>query len=206
MLQLYEMPKEFLAVDVEGNGVRPPDLVELAVVSIKGLRVVGHPRVWLFKPDLPIERFATRIHGITNSDVSDAPNFAAYEPEIRNFFGSLPIVAHHAGVDYAVLKRKMPGWEPTIVLDTLRLARKIKPGLPTYRLGALVAQFGLDELLANSECPPHRAKYDALAAAHLFIALMDHGRRSGHESSELCLLARLTPKMEEKEPRIAQNF
>ncbi|WP_375546842.1 hypothetical protein [Streptomyces gossypii] len=37
--------------------------------------------------------------------------------------GEPPDLARHAGVDYRVLTRHLPGWEPAGVLDTLRLAR-----------------------------------------------------------------------------------
>ncbi|MFJ9782604.1 exonuclease domain-containing protein [Amycolatopsis sp. NPDC101161] len=64
----------YVVVDVEGNGHQPPDLVELAAVSIVA-GVVGVPRSWLVKPDQPISQFARRIHGITNEQVADAPVF-----------------------------------------------------------------------------------------------------------------------------------
>jgi DNA polymerase III epsilon subunit-like protein len=58
----------YMVVDVEGNGQQPPDLVELAAVSIVG-GIIGEPVSWLVKPDEPIKHFATRIHGLMNKDV-----------------------------------------------------------------------------------------------------------------------------------------
>lgn len=44
---------DYMVVDVEGNGGRPPDLVELAIVPVRqGL--VGRPACWLVRPDQPI--------------------------------------------------------------------------------------------------------------------------------------------------------
>jgi exodeoxyribonuclease X len=72
----------YAVVDVEGDGQQPPDLVELAVVPIVG-GIIGCPACWLVKPARPISPRATRIHGLTNQDVADAPAFADIEAEVR---------------------------------------------------------------------------------------------------------------------------
>ena len=61
----------YVAVDVEGNGEQPPDLVELAAVPIVA-GVVEEPASWLVKPKTSITHVAARIHGLTNDDVADA--------------------------------------------------------------------------------------------------------------------------------------
>ena len=48
------------------------------------------------------------------------------------------LVAHNAHVDVAVLRRELDGWESPEVFDTLKLARRLLPGQPSYKLGALV--------------------------------------------------------------------
>jgi exodeoxyribonuclease X len=73
----------YAVVDVEGNGQQPPDLVELAVVPIVG-GIIGQPATWLVKPIRPISSMATRIHGLTNQDVAEAPAFAEVNSEIRS--------------------------------------------------------------------------------------------------------------------------
>jgi DNA polymerase III epsilon subunit-like protein len=65
----------YVVVDVEGNGRQPPDLAEPAAVHIVG-GVIGQPVNWLVRPDEPIKHFASRIHGISNKDLADAPVFA----------------------------------------------------------------------------------------------------------------------------------
>ena len=56
---------DYVAVDVEGNGQQPPDLVELAAVPIVG-GIIGEPRSWLVRPETPIKHLATQIHGLSN--------------------------------------------------------------------------------------------------------------------------------------------
>ncbi|WP_141578092.1 3'-5' exonuclease [Actinomadura sp. WMMA1423] len=159
----------FVIVDVEGNGQQPPDLVELAAVPIVG-GVIGEPLSWLVKPDAPIKHFATRIHGLTNKDVADCPSFAAISGNVLAALDADALVAHNAHVDLGVLSRKFPGWESPEVFDTLKLARRLVPGLDSYRLGRLVEAYSLAEGLPEV-LTPHRATYDALVTARLFVLL-----------------------------------
>lgn len=159
----------FVVVDVEGNGHQPPDLVELAAVPIVG-GVIGEPMSWLVKPDAPIKYFATRIHGLSSKDVADCPPFEAVKVDVLMALSHPAIVAHNAHVDVGVLQRKLTGWEPPEVFDTLKLARRLVPGMDSYRLGNLVEAFSLDEGLSEG-LSPHRATYDALVAARLFVLL-----------------------------------
>jgi DNA polymerase III epsilon subunit-like protein len=159
----------FVVVDVEGNGQQPPDLVELAVVPIQS-GAIGEPTSWLVKPDTPIKHFATQIHGLSSKDVGDAPVFAAIADQVRSALDVPALVAHNAHVDVAVLSRKLEGWQPPEVFDTLRLARRLLRGRASYRLGTLAGEFQLGDGLPKG-LMPHRATYDALVTARLFVLL-----------------------------------
>lgn len=159
----------YVVVDVEGNGQQPPDLVELAAVPIVG-GVIGEPVSWLVKPEASIKYFATRIHGLSNKDVADCPPFEAVKVDVLLALSHPAIVAHNAHVDLGVLQRKLTGWEPPEVFDTLKLARRLVPGMDSYRLGNLVEVYSLAEGLPD-DLSPHRATYDALVAARLFVLL-----------------------------------
>jgi len=159
----------FVVVDVGGNGQQPPDLVELAAVPVVD-GVIGEPVSWLVKPDSPIKYFATRIHGLSNNDVADCPAFEAVKVDVLMALSHPAIVGHNAHIDLDVLSRKLTGWEPPEVFDTLKLARRLMPGMSGYRLGNLVESFNLAEGLPE-DLSPHRATYDALVAARLFVLL-----------------------------------
>ncbi|WP_410675532.1 exonuclease domain-containing protein [Amycolatopsis sp. cmx-4-68] len=167
----------YVVVDVEGNGQQPPDLVELAAVPIVA-GVAGEPSSWLVKPDQPITPFARRIHGIRNEQVEEAPTFAAIEAEVLKALDASILVAHNAHVDVGVLQRKLGDWECPEIFDTLKLARRLMPGRPSYKLGALVDAFDLAQDLPP-DLTPHRATYDAIVTARLFVHLA--GRRSLEE-------------------------
>lgn len=159
----------YAVVDVEGNGHQPPDLVELAAVPIVG-GVIGEPVSWLLRPDQAITPMAQGIHGIRNKDVADAPVFADIKDDVLKALDVSAFVAHNAHVDANVLRRKLPGWVCPEVFDTLKLARRFVPGQANFRLSSLIEVFQLAEGLPR-ELHPHRATFDALVAARLFVQL-----------------------------------
>lgn len=160
----------YVVVDVEGNGQQPPDLVELAAVDIVG-GAIGQPVNWLVRPDKPIKHFASRIHGIKNKNVADAPVFADIKAEVVSTLDADAVVAHNAHVDLDVLGRKLgKEWSPPEVFDTLKLARRLLPGQGSYKLGALVDAFNLASGIGE-ELTPHRATYDVLVTARIFVLL-----------------------------------
>jgi exodeoxyribonuclease X len=161
--------RRYAVIDVEGNGQQPPDLVELAVVPIAAGRI-GQPTSWLFKQSQPITLMARRVHGISNDLVAGAPPFADLEADVRGHLAGAVLVAHNAGVDVGVLRRKMPDLAPVEVLDTLTLSRRLQRGQATHRLGSLVEALHLADDLPPG-LRPHRAGYDALVTARLFVRL-----------------------------------
>ncbi|MFI7063391.1 exonuclease domain-containing protein [Kribbella sp. NPDC050124] len=165
---------EYAAVDVEGNGQNPPDLVEISIVPIQQ-GTIGQPKTWLVRPPRPITAMARRFHRITDAQVADAPTVANIVGELRESLGDRVFVAHNASVDLGVVTRSVPGYQPDRVLDTLRLARRLLPGQTSYSLGFLVDALGLD-LDFPPGLVPHRATYDALACARLLKLLMTQNR------------------------------
>ncbi|MFF5114086.1 exonuclease domain-containing protein [Streptosporangium sp. NPDC000509] len=154
---------------MEGNGQQPPDLVELAIVSIIEGQI-GDARSWLVKPPRPITPMARRFHRITDVQVSTAPTAEEVAAEIRSELDRAVFVAHNAHVDLGVLTRTLPGFTPVEVVDTLKLARRLLPGQMSYKLGHLAETLSLTAGL-GADLQPHRATYDALVCARLLARL-----------------------------------
>ncbi len=161
--------RRYAVIDVEGNGQHPPDLVELGVVPVVAGEI-GEPVAWLVKPQEPITPMARRIHGITNDMVAGVPVFADLAAAIQVHLDGAVVVAHNASVDLGVLRRKMPDFAPTEVLDTLKLSRRLLPAQASHRLGALVEVLHLGEGLPPG-LVPHRVTYDVLVTARLLVWL-----------------------------------
>lgn len=171
----------WVVIDVEGNGQRPPDLIEAACLPIDS-GIPGPVRTWLIRPPRPITGPVRRIHGIRNADVAAAPPIADVAEQIREQLAGRLVIGHHVHVDLAVLGRELGGWTAPAALDTLRLAKAVWPGLPSYSLDNLTSA---DHVLPPSAFPAsgvsplpttalggrHRAGYDATLTAALFLAL-----------------------------------
>lgn len=180
-LERTYLPDIIYAVDAESNGCSPPEIIELSIVTIDAGVLKWPPATWMIKPLQPIKAFATRIHGITDADVAQCPPLPSVNDDILSLIQRGAIVAHNAHIDYKLLKLSLPDWRPSAVYDTLRLARFVAPQLRSHALSSLVARFGIiDELNRHALFQAHRACYDAVAAAYLFLALIEEARQKGN--------------------------
>ncbi|WP_282795260.1 3'-5' exonuclease [Streptomyces sp. CC224B] len=159
-----------LVVDVEGNGHNPPDLVEIAALPIRGGRPdTSTAGAWLTRPQRPVTPFAAKVHGLSDQKLAGQPAWAEIAEPVHAFLGTAWFCAHHAHVDYRVLSAHLPAWRPAGVLDTLRLARATRPGLPGYGLDALIEHLKPD--LSQAPAQRHRATFDAYATAQILLTL-----------------------------------
>jgi exodeoxyribonuclease X len=165
-------PTKLLVVDVEGNGAQPPDLIEFAAVPTRA-ELVSAEIAWstLVRPPVPITRRATEFHGISNEALKTAPTWSEISGEVRDLLDGAWIAAHNAHVDYNVLARLLPDWEPAGVIDTLKLSRHIFGKAIRHNLDSLIEHTSID----TSRIPGqrHRALFDAHATGLLLIHLAD---------------------------------
>ncbi|WP_169812551.1 3'-5' exonuclease [Nocardia acidivorans] len=164
---------DIAVVDVEGNGQVPPEIIEIAVIPVAGTAVSPDDiRTWLVRPKNPITPIVTRkVHGISNRDVADCPEWEDVAPKISRLMFGRVLVAHNANVEQKVLSRQLPDWKPLMVLDTLRLSKALWPGLKGYGLEKLIEHAELDTS-ALADQGHHRAGYDAWAAWQLLCRLV----------------------------------
>ncbi|MFD7504618.1 exonuclease domain-containing protein [Streptomyces sp. NPDC059850] len=162
-----------LIVDVEGNGTNPPDLVEVAALPVRdGGPDTSTAGAWLIRPPRPVTPRAASLHGLTNGALAKSPTWEEIADQVHKCLGEAWICAHNAHTDYRVLKAHLPTWQPTGVLDTLRLSRATYKDLPRHSLDALIGHIQPD--LTAAPAQRHRATYDAYATAQLLLAMADH--------------------------------
>ncbi|MBX9685875.1 MAG: 3'-5' exonuclease [Candidatus Obscuribacterales bacterium] len=180
------VPENVVIVDVEGNGQSPPDIVEIAILQFgNGIVEFGNCKNWLLKPPKTILRRVSEIHGITNKMVANCQCWDDIKAEVIDALKDNWIVAHNARVEYDVLCRHLPNFEPFGFIDTLRFSRTISPTQSSHSLDSLLDHFSI--VLPDTLGPRHRASCDVFATALVFQALM---RESVCHSWEgLCKLA-----------------
>ncbi|MCX4096280.1 3'-5' exonuclease [Nocardia sp. alder85J] len=164
--------KRFAVVDVEGNGQNPPEIIEFGLLTVDGPTYQADAvRSWLIRPQQPITSIVTRkVHGIRNDDVAGAPVWNEVAPEIGIAIDGRILVAHSAKVEQSVVGQHLPEWTPPLILDTLRFAKQVWPGLGGYSLDKLIVHGGLDTSAVKGQ-GYHRAAYDTWAAWLLLCRL-----------------------------------
>ncbi|MEM6711156.1 MAG: exonuclease domain-containing protein [Pseudomonadota bacterium] len=161
--------------DTETTGLEPSKGDE--IISIGAVRIVNgrllHGEIFneFVNPQRSIPSASTKIHGITDAMVVDAPPLLETMPRFHRFVGQGALIAHNAAFDmkFLALKEADTGvrFEQPI-LDTLLLAAHALGRDETLSLDGLSERFGVD-LAAEDR---HTALGDALATAHVFLKLL----------------------------------
>ncbi|CAN5227898.1 hypothetical protein BH24ACT19_BH24ACT19_07370 [soil metagenome] len=167
-LPLDDAPYVVFDVETTGSSAEKGAITEIGALKVVGGRVVDEFAT-LINPGRRIESFVVRLTGITDRMVADAPVAAEVMPLFEEFAEGCVLVGHNAQFDCAfVAAARVANGLPPLpnpILDTLKLARTLVPGLKRYRLASLVSHFGV------RAAPNHRALADAAATAEVFLKL-----------------------------------
>ena len=164
-------------IDIEttGNQYKFGKITEIAIYQHNGYEVTGSFSS-LINPEMDIPFFITRLTGINNDMVKDAPKFYEVAKKIIEFTAGRIFIAHNVHFDYKFIKEeyKRLGYEfEQKTLCTVKLSRKLLPGHPSYSLGKLCSDLGIE---INGR---HRASGDALATVKLFEILLEKNKIMG---------------------------
>jgi len=160
----------FAIIDVEttGHSYKHGQITEIAVFQHNGQEITGSYST-LVKPDMDIPLFITRLTGISNDMVKDAPPFYQIAKKLVEFTAGRIFVAHNVQFDYRFIREEYHrlGYDYyRKTLCTVKLSRKFFPGHKSYSLGNLCNDIGIE---INGR---HRAAGDAYATAQLFTKLI----------------------------------
>lgn len=127
------------------------------------------------RPSAPIPAEITKLTGVTDNDVANAPGWPDASVYIRAFLGDLPLFAHN-GVSFVFpfLSAKLGGKLVNPKLDTRVMVQKALPLMPNHRLDYLKS------ILEFSDKAPHQSENDAEATNALLWACLSPRR---HESA-----------------------
>lgn len=160
----------YAIVDIETTGGYADNhrVTEIAIIHHDGMQITNRFQT-LINPGRRVPLFITGLTGITNEMVQEAPAFEDVAHEIFDHLKEKVFVAHNAHFDYSFLKKEFDEagipWASR-KLCTVKLSRKIIPGLDSYSLGRLAESLGI----AIED--RHRAGGDAEATARIFDLLL----------------------------------
>ena len=160
----------YAVVDIETSGGRAQvdKITEIAIYIHDGEKIVDEFST-LINPETYIPPFITRLTGINNDMVATAPKFYEVAKKIVLMTEGCLFVAHNAPFDYRFIQEefKRLGYNyQRQTMCTVRMSRKIIPGMGSYSLGNLCQNLGIT---INNR---HRAAGDALATTKLLELLL----------------------------------
>ncbi len=169
----------FAVVDVETTGSRAGGsdrVTEVAVAVVQGSRC---EMVFdsLINPERPIPPMVVSITKITDAMVRNAPTFDLVADQLMSVLAGRVFVAHNVRFDWHFVRSEMKRAK-SVALDgqrlcTVRLARNLVVGLPSYGLDVMQEYFGVENPAR------HRAGGDALATGRVLQRLLDLARGNG---------------------------
>ncbi len=167
----------YAIIDIEttGTSAQYGKITEIALFIHNGERVTDSFTT-LINPECYIPWNITRLTGISNEMVAEAPKFYEVAKQIVEMTSGKIFVAHNAMFDYSFIKEeyKRLGYDyKRKVLCTVKLSRKLLPGHRSYSLGNICADLGID---INGR---HRAAGDAQATVRLFELLLSRNLTHG---------------------------
>lgn len=166
----------YAIVDIETTGGYAANhrITEIAIYHHDGMQVTDTFHT-LINPGRNIPYYITGLTGITSEMVFGAPTFETIAKDVFAKLDGKVFVAHNAHFDYSFLKKEFESiginWQAK-KLCTVRLSRKIIPGLRSYSLGSLAESLGI--AITNR----HRAGGDAAATVRIFDQLLQRDRDS----------------------------
>ena len=168
-----------VVLSLETTGLGPDHrIIEIGCVEMIGRNLTGRTFHHYLNPEREIEPGAIAVHGITDEFVADKLKFRDIATEFVDLVRCAELVIHNAEFNVTYLNSelsllKLPPLETVVadVVDTLKMARRIRPGLKNT-INALCMDYQLDI--------PRRQFHGALLDAHMLAKIylaMTHSMR-----------------------------
>lgn len=158
---------DFVVFDIETTGLyaERDKITEIGAVKVSGGEVVDTFSTFV-NPGIPIPANITKLTGITDEMVQEAPAIDTVLKDFLEFSKGCILVAHNASFDVGFIRHNAGQLQYQVnhpVLDTLQLSRKMFPELKRHKLNIVAEHLGIS--LENH----HRAVDDSRATAEIFM-------------------------------------
>ena len=174
----------FVAMDFETTGLdsRKHDIVSIGLVPFDLKRIrCRDSRHWIISPSRPLVEKSVVFHGITHSDVVNAPDLSAIIAPLLESLAGRIVVVHYRSIERGFLntgiKNRLNEGIQFPVVDTMDLEARIHRKKPAGFWSRIVGKKSVSIRLADSRTrynlpyyAPHHALTDALATAELLQA------------------------------------
>jgi len=161
------LPQSFVALDVETTGLDADkdEIIDIALVCFEGGNVAA-TLDFLVKPQKKLSSFVHYLTGISQGELDEAKPFKEIAPQILEFIGEKPLVAHNVAFDSKLftLALSRNGFKNNefVFWDSLAIAQAAWT-FESHKLVNLVKQLNI-QVTAS-----HRALPDAEACGKVFL-------------------------------------
>ena len=166
-----DLPLDYVVLDLETTGI---DQIRDRIIDIAAIRYHSGEPIDVFQtlvnPQVTIPMRITKLTGITQDMVCDAPTIDQIRDAFLSFIADIPIIGHNADrFDLPFIAAQMCVSLQNAHFDTLKLARLAYPGLKSYKLDYL------KDALCLYDGGSHRALDDVKTTNALLCACADRG-------------------------------
>jgi DNA polymerase-3 subunit epsilon len=142
---MFESPAVFVDIETNGGNGDRGRITEIALIRVEAGEVVEEYST-LINPGTPIPYWITRLTGITNADVADAPYFDEVAGEIFRILEGAIFVAHNVRFDFSFVKRQLEAvgytYRPKLFC-TVRMSRRLYAEHSGHSLEKIIQRHGI---------------------------------------------------------------
>ncbi len=142
---MFNSPAVFVDIETNGGSGERGRITEIALIRVEDGEVVEE-YVTLVNPGSAIPYWITRLTGISNADVADAPYFDEVAAEIYRILEGAIFVAHNVRFDFSFVKRQLEASGYTFrpkLFCTVRMSRAMYPEHKGHSLEKIINRHGI---------------------------------------------------------------
>lgn len=172
---MFEEPVVYVDIETTGGSYRTSRIIEFAAIRVENNEIVDSFTTFI-NPGSPIPYFITKITGITDSDVAEAPFFVEIAEKIHAILDGAIFIAHNVRFDYSFIKRQLEVYNIHFnprMLCSVRMSRALYINERSHKLESIINRFNIPVSAR------HRAYDDAeVVRKFLHIAYEEHGHEN----------------------------
>lgn len=186
---MQQRPLVFLDIETTGGSPLSSHITEIGALRVEDGKVVGKFSQ-LVNPQQHVPSFITKMTGISDDMLWDAPLFQGIANDLELFLDGAIFIAHNVSFDYSFIRAAFADIGNTFDIDrlcTARLSRKLYPDQPRHNLDTIIARHGF---IVQDR---HRAFDDAKVLFEFYEkALSEHGQEAYQAMDRLLVKSKLS--------------
>ena len=200
---MFDKPVVYVDIETSGSNWQRSHIIEIAAIRVEAGEVVDEYKT-LLNPGTPLPFWITKLTGITDGDLVDAPFFEDIAHELKTVLDGAIFIAHNVRFDYSYIKRQLESsgykYNPDL-LCTVRLSRALYPQNKGHSLEKIIARHNIE---VESR---HRAYADTKAIMDFAdLAYKEHGHEAFHQAVSKQLKTKsLPPNLDEAYMKDVKN-